>query len=227
MRRSRSPQWFHARREEYEKLIRTPLLDLVCSVSRECARFAPDYATLPAKSVFPIYHDARFPRDGAAYKRPPAAIWVQKDIEHMRGACFYFHFTENEAVVLGGVYSADAQELAVYRQLLHDHYQEFERILSDENLQAAMGKLHGDKLKRNPQGFCPNHPARELLQRKQWYLVSMLDANLLTTPRLMPELVRHFEVMAPMVEFLNRPFAPKAKSKKLAFAASPGPGSCH
>lgn len=227
MRRSRSPEWFGKRRQEYETLIRTPLLDLVCSVSRECARFAPDYATLPAKSVFPIYHNAHSSRDKTVYQRPPAAIWVRKGLEKKGGACFYFHFTEKEAVVLGGVYSSDAKEVAAYRQLLHDHYQEFEQIVSDEKLQSTMGKLQGEKLKRAPQGFCPNHPARDLLQRKQWYLVSMLDAGLLTTCRLMPELVSHFEAMAPMVEFLNRPFAPKGKGKRLEFGAAPSPDGCH
>lgn len=227
LKRNRGAEWLKAHYGDYEKLIRTPLLDLVCSVSRECARFAPDYATLPAKAVFRIYDDTRSSSNKAAYHTHPAAIWVHKSVERMRGACFYFHFTEKEAVVLGGVYSAEPDELLAYRRLLHEKYEEFEGILRCEKLQATMGELQGDKLSRTPKGFCPNHPAQDLLRRKQWYLVSMLDVNLLTTCRLMPTLVSHFEAMAPFVEFLNRPFALKGKLKKLSFAPSAGPESCH
>jgi hypothetical protein len=34
-----------------------------------------------------------------------------------------------------------------------------------------------------------------------------------------PELAKRFAVMAPMVEFLNRPFAQKEKRKKMLFMA--------
>jgi uncharacterized protein (DUF2461 family) len=68
-----------------------------------------------------------------------------------------------------------------------------------------------------PKGFCADHPAEALLRQKQWYLESMLDIKLLTTARLVSEIAKRFEVMAPMVEFLNRPFAQKEKRKKMLF----------
>ena len=80
-------------------------------------------------------------------------------------------------------------------------------------------------MKHMPKDLCPNHPAAALMRRKQWYLVSVLDPGLLHTNRLLPELVRHFEVMAPFVQFLNRPFARTQTSKRLAFAKATG--DCH
>jgi uncharacterized protein (DUF2461 family) len=86
-------------------------------------------------------------------------------------------------------------------------------------LQKLVGKLEGEELSRMPKGFPVDHPAESLLRRKQWYLESTLDIGLLTTPRVVPELAKRFAVMAPMVEFLNRPFAQKKTPKKMMFMA--------
>jgi uncharacterized protein (TIGR02453 family) len=216
--------WSQSQQELYEYKITTPLLNLVCSVSREFARFAPNYSTLPGKAVFRIFGEAASSRNKVAHRTHPAAIWVHRDAKSARGACFYFHFTAKEAVVLGGVYSAEPDELLAYRRLLHDHYMEFEAILRDPKLRSQVGELQGDKASRMPKGLCPNHhhPAADLMKQKQWYLVSMLDLGLLSTDRLLPTLVHHFEVMTPMVEFLNRPFAQKPRVKRMAFSVAPG-----
>jgi len=220
LKRNRRPEWFQARQGLYEYKITTPLLNLVCSVSREFARFAPNYATLPAKAVFRIFGDTASSRNRAAHRAHPAAIWVHKDAKGAKGACFYFHFTPDEAVVLGGVYSAEPDELLAYRKLLRDNYEEFENILRVPGLKSLVGDLRGEKTSRMPRGFSPNHPAADLIKRKQWYSVSMLDTSLLSTDRLMPTLVNHFEVMAPMVEFLNRPFAQKPKVRRTVFGTA-------
>lgn len=222
LKRNRRPEWFRARQELYDYKITTPLLNLVCSVSREFARFAPNYATLPAKAVFRIFGHTASSHGKAAHRTHPAAIWVHKDAKGAKGACFYFHFTPDEAVVLGGVYSAAPDELQAFRKLLHDSYPEFENLLHDPKLKSLVGDLRGEKISRMPRGFSPDHPSADLIKRKQWYLVSMLDTNLLSTDRLMPTLVNHFEVMAPVVEFLNRPFARKQKVKRMAFGTAGG-----
>jgi uncharacterized protein (TIGR02453 family) len=217
LRRNRRREWFQLRQELYDYKITTPLLNLVCSVSREFARFAPNYATLPAKAVFRIFGGDASSRSQTTHRTHPAAIWVHKNAKGARGACFYFHFTPNEAVVLGGVYSAEPDELLAYRKLLQQHYGEFGDILRDERLQSVAGDLQGEKLKRVPKGFPPDHPAADLLRHKQWYVVAMLDVALLSTDKLLPTLVSHFEAMAPLVEFLNRPLSLMRKPKKLLF----------
>ena len=64
-----------------------------------------------------------------------------------------------------------------------------------------------------------DHPAEGLLRHRQWYLEATLDLGLLTSRRLAAEVSRHFELMAPMVEFLNRPFARQQKRKAMPFMA--------
>jgi uncharacterized protein (TIGR02453 family) len=206
---------FSSHQELYEQKITTPLLSMVCSITREFARFAPHYVTPPAKAVFDVSGDIGSSRTAASRLTHPAAIWVHREAEGARGACFYFHFTAREAVVLGGVYSPEPGELIGYRKLFEHSYREFEEILSDKRLKRVAGDLQGEKLKHMPKGFPVDHPAADLLRRKQWYVVAMLDMGLLSTSQLMPTLVSHFEAMAPLVKFLNRTLAQRPRPKKM------------
>lgn len=227
LRRNNRRDWFQPRKEQYEALIRVPMLDLACCLSREFARFAPEYVTPPDKSVFRIYRDTHFSHDKKPYATHIAAIFARHGAERLRGPCFYFHFTENELLALGGVYAPERDELLAYRMFLSDHFRELEEILANGELRETIGELHGEQMVRVPRGFCPGHPAAGLLRRRQWYLASILDANLLTTPRLLPELARRFEIMAPFVNFLNGPFPRKPRLRRTGFAALATTKDCH
>ena len=227
LRRNNRRDWFQPRKQQYETLIRMPMLDLACCLSREFARFAPEYVTPPDKSVFRIYRDTHFSHDKKPYATHIAAVFARQGAERLRGPCFYFHFTENELLALGGVYAPERDELLAYRTFLSVHYRELEAILADAKLCETIGGLHGEQMVRVPRDFCPGHPAASLLRRRQWYLASILDARLLTTPRLLPELARRFELMAPFVNFLNRLYPRTQRMKRPSFAGLAPAKGCH
>lgn len=226
LRRNNRNDWFQPRKEQYETLLKKPLLDLACCLSREFARFSPAYVTPPDRSVFRIYRDANFSHNRKPFKTHLAAGFARQGAERMRGPCFYFHFTERELVALGGAYLPEPDEMRSYRELISENHQELEAILAKKTLRQAAGELEGEQLSRVPRGYCPGHPAAGLLRRKQWYLVAVLDHRLLTTSRLLPELSRHFEAMAPFVEFLGRPFH-KSMAGRSVFLTAAGPQGCH
>lgn len=219
LKRNNRREWFQPRKEKYEALIKLPMMELVGCLNEEFARFAPAYITLPQKAVFRIYRDTRFSHDKTPYKTHIAAIFPRNTAEKSRGAVFYFHFTEKELLVFGGVYSPERDELLAYRTLLQEHYEEFREIVGDKRLKRVLGGLQGERLTRTPKGFPVDHPAEGLLRQRQWYLEGTLKIGLLTSRKLVTEVSRHFELMAPMVEFLNRPFARPQKRKAMPFMA--------
>jgi uncharacterized protein (TIGR02453 family) len=219
LKRNNRRDWFQPRKEKYETLIKVPMLEFVACVNEELAHFAPAYVTPPEKAVYRIYRDTRFSPDKTPYKTHIAAIFPRNTAAKREGAVFYLHFTATELLAFAGVYSPDRDELLAYRTLLRDNHEEFEAILSNKSLRKLVGGLQGEQLSRMPKGFPVDHPAEARLRQKQWYLESTLDIGLLTTPRAVPELAKRFAVMAPMVEFMNRPFAQKEKRKKMPFMA--------
>ena len=219
LKRNNRREWFQPRKAEFEQLIKAPMVELIGCLNEEFARFAPNYVTPPQKATYRIYRDTRFSKDKSPYKTHVSAIFPRNTGSKKEGAVFYFHFTEKELLVFGGVYMPEPDELLAYRKLLQDRHQDLEEILRDKKLRRAFGELKGEQLSRVPKGFPCDHPADSLLRRKQWYLEKTLDAQLVTSPRLLPELTRHFEIMAPMVEFLNQALAQKRKPQKMMFAA--------
>jgi uncharacterized protein (TIGR02453 family) len=219
LKRNNRRDWFQPRKEKYEALIKTPMLEFAACLNEEFARFAPAYVTPPEKAVYRIYRDTRFSPDKTPYKTHIAAIFPRHSAVKREGAVFYLHFTEKELLAFSGVWGPDRDELLAYRTLLRDNHEEFEAILGNKSLRRLVGGLQGEQLTRMPKGFPVDHPAEGLLRQKQWYLESTLDIALLTTPRVVPELARRFALMAPMVEFLNRSFAQKEKRKKMPFMA--------
>jgi uncharacterized protein (TIGR02453 family) len=216
LKRNNRREWFQPRKGKYESLIKIPMLELVNALNAEFARFAPDYITQPEKAVYRIYRDTRFSHDKTPYKTHIAAIFPRRSAIKREGAVFYLHFTEKELLAFGGVYSPERDELLAYRGLLHERYEEFEEILRDKKLRA-LGGLQGEQLSRMPKGFPPDHPAEELLRHRQWYLESVMDIKLLTSKRLVTQLACSFAIMAPFVEFLNRPFAQRPRLRKALF----------
>jgi len=219
LKRNNRRDWFQPRKEKYETLIKLPMLELINALNAEFERFAPDYITLPEKAIYRIYRDTRFSHDKTPYKTHISAIFPRRTAVKREGAVFYFHFTEKDLLAFGGVYGPERDELLAYRTLLAERHQEFAEILRDKKLRRTVGGLQGEQLSRLPKGFPCEHPAANLLRHRQWYLEAMLEIKLLTTPRLLPELARHFAAMVPFVEFLNSAFPQKRESKKMPFMA--------
>jgi uncharacterized protein (TIGR02453 family) len=217
LKRNNRREWFQPRTEKYEALIKAPMLEFVAALNEEMARFAPAYVTPPAKAVYRIYRDTRFSPNKTPYKTHIAAIFPRSSAVKREGAVFYIHFTEKELLAFGGVWGPDRDELLAYRTLLQQNHEEFQSLLNNKSLRKTVGGLQGEQLSRMPKGFPVDDPAEGLLRQKQWYLESTLPISLLTTPRVVPELAKRFAVMAPMVEFLNRPFAHKKAPKKMLF----------
>ena len=220
LKRNNRREWFQPRKAEYENLIKLPMLELIGCLNEEFARFAPTYVTPLQKATYRIYRDTRFSKDKSPYKTHISAIFPRNTASKKEGAVFYFHFTEKELLVFGGVYMPEREELLAYRTLLQDRYQELQEILRRTKLRRMFGELQGEQLSRMPKGFPTDHPAESLLRGKQWYLEGTLDISILTSPKLLSELAKHFEVMAPMVEFLNQALVlvKKRKPEKMMFA---------
>src|SRR5215831_18942947 len=105
LKRNNKREWFQPRKEKYESLIKEPMLELIGCLNEEFARFAPHYITAPHKAVYRIYRDTRFSKDKTPYKTHISAIFPRSNAIKREGAVFYFHFTEKELLIFGGIYA--------------------------------------------------------------------------------------------------------------------------
>jgi len=218
LKRNNRREWFKPRKEQFEALIKAPMLDLIGCLNEEFARFSPNHVTPPQKALFRIYRDTRFSHDKKPYKTHVSAIFPYVTAGKKQGACYYFHFNAEELLVFAGVWSPDPDELLAIRGLIAQDHDELRHIVSARKVRSEFGELQGEQLSRMPKGFPADHPAEAWLRQKQWYLEGTVSPRLITSPRLLPELVRYFRLMSPLVEFMDRPFAERKKASRPAFS---------
>jgi uncharacterized protein (TIGR02453 family) len=206
--------WFEANKSRYLELVKTPVETFAAAIAAGLTRIAPAYATEPRRAVYRIYRDTRFSTDKTPYKTNAGALFFQAALGKNEASGLYVEISHRHVGVAGGVYMPGPDHLRLIRAHLMEHHERFLKLIRSRSLVALIGELQGDALTRPPKGFPPDHPANEWIKRKQWYYWRELDAALATTPKLVPEVLKRFEKMLPVVEFFNEPLL--AQRKRLA-----------
>jgi uncharacterized protein (TIGR02453 family) len=202
-------EWFQPRKEIFDQKVKAPMVELVTAVMRSLADFAPEYVGDPNKAIFRIYRDTRFSKDKTPYKTHIAAAFTRHGSEKTCG--YYVGISPDEIEVGGGVYMTSPENLRAIRGYLADHHEEFLRIIAARDVRRLFGELQGESLTRIPKGFPCDHPAADLLRRKQFMLFRTLDPSLATSPKLYREIVTRFQAMTPFLQCLNRPLSRSAR----------------
>lgn len=217
LKRNNRREWFQPRKHLFEQHVKAPMLELVAALNAEFARFAPEYITDPPKALFRIYRDTRFSADKTPYKTHVAAWFRRRGGKHSNLAGFYFSVSPQEIEVAAGLYHPLPDTTLVVRTHISGTHKELVKILANQKLRRLAGELKGDELTRSPKGFDPQHPAADLIKKKDWFLGAMLDPGLAVTPKLHGEIVERFRVMTPLVEYLNRGLLAKRPAKDFGF----------
>jgi uncharacterized protein (TIGR02453 family) len=201
--RNNNREWFQPRKELFETHVRTPMLELAEALNAEFSKFAPDYINDPKRAVYRIYRDVRFSPDKSPYKTHLAAVFPRRSGSKGSAPGFYFSISAKEVGVAGGVYEPSPEHLLALRIWLAENHDAFRKIArGPENL---MGKLQGESLQRVPKGFPADHPAADLIKMKRWLFYQTLGPELVTSPKLLAELIKRFKVIFPVLEALNQP----------------------
>ena len=93
LKRNNRRPWFQKHREEYERFVRAPMVELVWALRKEFARIAPEMVADPAVSLYRIYRDTRFSADKSPYKTHTAAVFPRRGLGKHSGAGFSVGFS--------------------------------------------------------------------------------------------------------------------------------------
>ena len=219
--RNNRREWFQPRKQIYDDQSKAPMMELVTALNAEMMRFAPNYVAAPAKAIYRLYRDTRFSKDKTPYKTHIAAIFPRRGLVKHEGAGLYFSVSAKEIEVAGGVYMPGPDAFLAIRTHLAERHEEFTRVIETRKLRGLMGNLQGTQLSRVPKGFRCDHPAADLLRHKQWLFFVTLNPALATTPKLLAEIRKRFEVMMPFLNLLNEPLVRAAKRPKIGFGSGP------
>jgi uncharacterized protein (TIGR02453 family) len=201
--KNNSRDWFQPRKDQFEELLRQPMIQLAGVVNDQLRTFAVDHVKDPAKAVHRIYRDVRFSKNKLPYKTNISAMFVRKGLSKLGSGAYYFSISATEVEIFGGIYMPEPAELAAIRKAIADNPTKFSNLVENPKMLKIVGPLRGEQLSRPPKGFEPDHPAIDLLRRKQFYYFTSLPTSAATSPGLEKVLIKQFKAMAPAIDYLN------------------------
>jgi uncharacterized protein (TIGR02453 family) len=206
--------WFQPRKAEFERLLKEPLEALCVALDAEFqARGIPLRAD--AKSPFRIYRDVRFSKDKSPYKTHVSASfgWAgdgaagtdrsHTDTVHASGG--YFHLAPGSIYVGGGVWHPEPAWLKGFRDRVVRDADGLGAIVEAPTFVAAFGSISddGESLKRVPPGYPADHPAADLLRKKNVTFGRQLSDDEAFSPALPATLADAFAIATPLMRYLS------------------------
>jgi len=216
--RHNSREWFHARKDRYLAQVRAPMAALVEHAASDLPAFAPDQVASPRVSLYRPYRDTRFSPDKAPIKTNVAAVFPHRLLPRHEGAGFYVEVAPRHVWYGGGLYRPTSPQLHLLRDHIAAHHRRLARITASPAFRRAFGSLEGDRLKRVPRGFDPDHPAAEWLKYRQFLAFRERPAEFALSPGFYRTLITSWRAMAPLVAFLNEPLVAGLKAGTLGSA---------
>ena len=210
-------EWFNERKAVYEAELKEPMLAIIRKITDAMIEFAPNHVRPAEKSLFRIYRDTRFAHDKRPYKNHVAAWWSHTGMEKTSGAGYYFQVSPKGVVIAAGAYMPEKEQLAAIRHWLVDNHASFRKILERPAVRRTFTVFEGEALTRPPKGFPCEHPAMDLIKCKQWALRTELPAETALESNFAQTVIRHFKLLAPVVDALNTPIAASQPKKRVLF----------
>lgn len=205
LKKNNNKPWFDVNRKVYE----AAKADFACfidAVIEKHSKKDSSIAHLKAKDcMFRINRDVRFSKDKSPYKSNMGAS-INKGGKKSMTAGYYVHVQPGDSFTGGGLYMAMPDQLKNIRQEIDYNWKEFHKIISSKKFKAVYGDLYmGDdmKLSRPPKGYEAGNPAIEYLKLKSWIGFSKLNDADLTSKDLLKKTITSFEVLKPLLDFLN------------------------
>jgi len=203
--------WFEANRDVYERELRDPMRRLVETLDARLGSIAPEIIGDPKRSMFRIHRDIRFSRNKSPYKTNAGAWLYHRDagrkvgtVGEGGGAGFYFHIDSTTCFMAGGIWMPARPALLRIREVIAAQPTALMRLTSAPKFRRRFDGLNEEaKLRRVPREFPTDHPAAEWLKLQSFTASASIEPGVVTSPRLVDRLCQDFELLVPLVRWLN------------------------
>jgi len=191
--------WYQECKKEFEVFIDA----LIGKISE----FDPSIGHHTGKDcIFRIYRDVRFSKDKSPYKTHMGAHITsaakKSDIHSKAG--YYIHIGPGESMLAGGAYQPQGPWIKAIRQEIVYNADELRKIINGAKFKEYFGAIEGEKLKKAPKGFEPDHPEIELLKYKSFLATSKVRDSEVTSKEFLNYSANVFKALFPFDQFLNR-----------------------
>ena len=152
--------------------------------------------------MFRIYRDVRFSKNKSPYKTHFGGTFHRKKPE-LRGG-YYLHIApNNESFIAAGFWEPNASDLQRMRKEFEMDATEMRQIISDKTFKSVWGDLVGDELKTAPRDFEKDHPAIDLIKKKQYIFVKKYTDKEVLSDDFLEQVNTSFKVIRPYFDYMS------------------------
>lgn len=152
--------------------------------------------------MFRIYSDVRFSKNKQPYKTHFGGSYSRKKPE-LRGG-YYLHIQpNNESFIATGFWDPNKEDLLRIRKEFEMDDSEMRDILNDKTFSKTWGGFVGDELKTAPKGFDKEHPAIDLIRRKQYIFTKKYTDKEVLAEGFLEDVNESFKKIRPFFDYMS------------------------
>jgi uncharacterized protein (TIGR02453 family) len=198
-------EWFGANKDRFQAVVQEPALQFISDFGKPLAKISKHFVADPRPqggSLFRIYRDTRFSKDKTPYKTHVAMRFGHEAGGDVHAPGFYLHVEPANSYAGVGLWRPEAADARRIRQAIVDEPDRWKKAAHSKAFATAFTK-DGESLARPPQGFDPDHPLVEDLQRKDFIGGARLTDRQVTGDSLLEDFTAMSKAASPFVRFLT------------------------
>src|SRR6188768_984792 len=141
LKRNNDREWFRARKDDYERHVRGPMLALIARLAGDLKQFAPEVLADPKRSLYRIYRDTRFSDDKTPLKTNAAAVFPPRGFPRHEGAGFYVEIAPGWVWMGGGLYMPPPASLYAIRERIATTHPRLHKVVTARAFTGVLGEL--------------------------------------------------------------------------------------
>jgi uncharacterized protein (TIGR02453 family) len=200
LKRNNNRDWFNENKETYIEQHQNTI-DFADQLLIEVSKHDTIETPNGKKSLYRIYRDVRFGKDKSPYKTHWAGGF-KRATKKLRGG-YYFHIEKGNAMVGGGFWGPDKDDLLRIREDIAFDSEPLRKIINSKSFIATFGTLEGQQLKTCPKGFDKEHPAVDLLRYKQFIISKKFTDQEVLSPDFSLKVSETFKAMRPFLDYMS------------------------
>lgn len=197
LRLNNNREWFAKNKPEYDSVVK-----------KNKAFFNQIYARLQEHDnlkdihLYRIYRDLRFSKDQSNPYKTNFGVGYSRSKPMLRGG-YYIQIEPDNSFVGGGFWGPEAKDLLRIRKEFEISTSEIEKITADETFVKYFGEINGESVKTAPRGFDKNHPAIDLIRKKQYVVMRKFTDKEVMSDSFQKEAVLTLLAMRPFFDYMS------------------------
>jgi uncharacterized protein (TIGR02453 family) len=152
--------------------------------------------------MFRIYRDVRFSKNKDTYKTHFGGAF-HRTKPRLRGG-YYLHIApNNESFIATGFWEPSKEDLLRIRKEFEMDDKEIRSIINNKTFKNIWGELVGDEVKSAPRDFDKNHPAIDLIKKKQYIFTKKYTDKEVLDPNFLNEVNKAFKAIRPYFNYMS------------------------